>query len=66
MGQFDPTGKAGLTLKEARAKAGELTRLYLAGTVDIKGHLAAELRLQVAQRKVEEAAMWAVKAATKQ
>lgn len=55
LGQYDQEGKTGLTLKEARAKAGELSRLYLDGIIDIKGHLAAELRLQGAKRIAEEA-----------
>ncbi len=55
LGQYDQEGKTGLSLKEARAKAGKLSQLYLDGITDIKGHLAAELRLQEAQRVAEEA-----------
>jgi len=35
-------GRAGLTLTEARDKAGELARLYLSGIKDLRGHLEAE------------------------
>jgi len=55
LGGYDPTGKAGLTLKDARAKAGELSRLYQSGITDIKGHLEAEQRLKEAERAAEEA-----------
>lgn len=55
LGKFDTSGKTGLTLEKARAKAGELSRLYLSGIVDIKGHLAAELKRQETERIAEEA-----------
>ena len=55
IGGYDATGKAGLALKDARAKAGELSKLYQSGVVDIKGHLEAEQRLKDAERAEEEA-----------
>lgn len=42
LGAYDNDGAAGLTLQEARAKAGELSRLYQSGVTDIKGHFEAE------------------------
>ena len=55
LGAYDPTGVAGLTLKAARLKAGELSLLHQAGVTDIKGHLEAGRRLAEAQRAEEEA-----------
>lgn len=55
LGGYDPTGKAGLTLKDARAKAGELSRLYQSGVKDIRGHLEAEQRAEDAKRQAEMA-----------
>lgn len=55
LGGYDSAGTAGLTLKGAREKAGELSRLYQSGIVDIKGHLEAEGRLREAERAAEEA-----------
>jgi integrase len=54
-GSYDPKGKTGLTLKDARARAGELSRLYLSGVKDLKGHLEAEQRLLETQRAAEQA-----------
>jgi integrase len=64
IGQYDPDGENGSTLKEARAKAGEYSRLYQGGVTDIKGHLAAELRLKEAQRATDEARLEAERKAT--
>ncbi|MBU3055839.1 tyrosine-type recombinase/integrase [Pseudomonas indica] len=49
LGSYDSTGIAGLTLKAARAKAGELSQLYQAGTRDLHALLA--------HRQAEEAAV---------
>lgn len=54
LGAYDPKGMDGLTLAEGRAKAGELTRLYQSGTVDLKGHFEAEARLAEARRTAEQ------------
>lgn len=42
LGSYDDKGAAGLTLKAARAKAGELSKLYQAGARDLREHLAHE------------------------
>jgi integrase len=55
LGAYDPKGKTGLTLKDARAKAGELSRKYQSGATDLKGHLEAEHLLQETQRAAEQA-----------
>ena len=55
IGAYDPTATSGLTLKEARARAGELSLLHQSGVTDIKGHLEAEQRLRDAERAAEEA-----------
>jgi integrase len=48
-------GRAGLTLTEARDRAGELARLYLSGIKDLRGHLEAEQRARErAQRQADE------------
>jgi integrase len=39
VGVYDITGKTGLTLRKARAKAGELSQLYQAGRKDLRGYL---------------------------
>lgn len=50
IGAYDPAGRAGLTLGEARARAGELSRLHQSGVVDVREHLDAEQRLLEADR----------------
>lgn len=55
IGAYDPTATSGLTLKEARARAGELSLLHQSGVTDIKGHLEAEKRLRDSERAAEEA-----------
>lgn len=55
LGIYDNSGKAGLTLKEARDKAGEMSRLYQSGTRDLHAYLA--------QQKADEAASNAAKKA---
>ncbi|OHB32632.1 MAG: integrase [Desulfuromonadaceae bacterium GWC2_58_13] len=55
LGGYDPTGRSGLSLKEARSKAGELSRLYQSGISDIKDHLETEQRLKEAERAAAEA-----------
>ena len=59
IGCYDPKGRTGLTLKDARARAGELSRLYVSGVKDIKGHLAREMELQEAQQAAERARLHA-------
>lgn len=42
LGSYDDKGAAGLTLKAARAKAGELSKLYQAGKRDLRAYLEHE------------------------
>jgi hypothetical protein len=42
LGVYDSTGQAGLTLKEARAKEGELSKLYQSGVHDLHAYLAQQ------------------------
>lgn len=53
IGPFDDTGRKGLTLAEARAKARELSRRYLSGERDLRDALDAE---DAAKRQAREAA----------
>ena len=39
LGTYDPKGAAGLTLAAARTRAGELSKLYQAGTRDLRAYL---------------------------
>jgi integrase len=55
IGAYDPAGNSGLTLKSARERAGELSKLYQSGVVDLKRHLEAEHELFQAQRQAEQA-----------
>lgn len=55
IGNYDQSGKDGLTLREARAKAGEYSRLYQGGTKDVKEHLEAEEAARKARREAEMA-----------
>jgi len=56
LGIFDPTGRDGLTLVDARAKAGYLSKRYLSGDRDLR------LRLDIEQRESESALAAKVKA----
>jgi hypothetical protein len=47
LGVYDSSGQAGLTLKEARTRAGELSKLYQSGVHDLHAYLAQ----QEAERK---------------
>lgn len=66
LGNLDLRGRDGMTLLQARAKAGELSKLYLSGVRDIRGHLEAEERTkrqaEEAQQQAQEAARAAVEA----
>jgi integrase len=63
IGAYDARASDGLTLAEARAKAGQLSRLYQSGIIDIKEHLGAENKLMVTRRAAEQAHLDAVQAA---
>ncbi|MFT5314841.1 MAG: hypothetical protein ACI9UK_000666 [Candidatus Krumholzibacteriia bacterium] len=61
LGVYDASGQAGLTLKEARARAGELSKLYQSGTRDLHAHLAqqeaerqASIKAAAAEREAAE------------
>ncbi len=50
LGAYDGKGEAGLTLKDARAKANELSKVYQTGQRDLRAHLdheAAEERARI-------------------
>lgn len=58
LGAYDPKGKSGYGLKELRAKAGEMSKLYLAGVRDLRQHFEDEERkaleaLEAAQKAQE-------------
>ena len=61
LGHFDQEGRDGLSLTEARAKAGELSKLYLSGVKDLRAHLdaeeAARLAAEDARKAAEQAAL---------
>lgn len=61
LGHFDEAGRDGLTLTEARTKAGELSRLYLSGVKDLRAHFEAE---EVARQEAERARKAAEEAAS--
>ncbi|MBW2187391.1 MAG: integrase arm-type DNA-binding domain-containing protein, partial [Deltaproteobacteria bacterium] len=54
IGGYDPQGTTGLTLKEARERAGEFSRLYQTGVLDIKGYFEEQDRIAAIKRKTEE------------
>jgi len=56
LGGYDSSGTTGLTLKDARAKAGELSLLYQSGVTDIKGHLDKEQRRIEAEQTAKQKA----------
>ncbi len=58
IGRYDEAGKAGLSLKQARAKASELSALHAAGVKAIREHIAVE------ENKVNEALRKATTKAT--
>ena len=55
IGAYDPAGKSGLTLAQGRKQAGELSKLYQSGVLDLREHLEAERQLHDAQRTAEQA-----------
>jgi integrase len=64
IGNYDQSGKDGLTLREARAKAGELSRLYQAGIRDLREHLDAEEAARKAKHDAEMARLQAEREAS--
>lgn len=63
LGVYDPAGVDGLTLKEARTKAGELSRIYQGGIRDLREYIQAEDDDRKAAREAEQARVAAEKAA---
>lgn len=53
LGGYDTSGIDGLTLKQARSKAGELSRNYQAGAINLTEHLEAEKHLEQLHKKTE-------------
>lgn len=49
IGTYDPQGRSGYTLKDARNEAKKLSLLYRSGMTDIRGHLAEQQRLEPAR-----------------
>lgn len=56
LGAFDPKGRDGFSLSEARARAGTLSRRYRAGDRDLRGALWLEQRERERTIKAERAA----------
>jgi integrase len=65
LGAFDPRGVTGMTLKEARQRASELSKLYIAGNTNLQEYLEAEETARVAAREAETARLHAEIAAAK-
>lgn len=63
IGAYDARGRDGLTLAEARSRAGQLSKLYQSGVLDIKSHLAEETKLEATRRAAEQARLEAEQAA---
>lgn len=63
VGTYDATGTDGLTLKEARTKAGEWSRIYQSGTHNLREHLESEEVARIAARDAELARLSAEKTA---
>lgn len=66
LGVYDPAGVDGLTLKEARSKAGELSRLYQSGIRDLREHMQAEDDARITAQEAEKQRLAAEKAATEE
>ncbi len=56
LGEYDATGRAGLTLAKAREVAGEHSKLYRSGIKDVREHLARDEKARERARKDAEAA----------
>ncbi len=53
IGAYDSAGRAGLTLKQARAKAGDYSKRYQSGTRDLREQLDMERRAEAARQAAE-------------
>jgi hypothetical protein len=54
LGLYDRTGRAGLTLAQARDKARELSKLYQGGEREVREYLEEERRAELARKKTED------------
>jgi len=54
LGGYDDTGAKGLTLAQAREKAGVVSKLYRSGITDLHGHLERERQASERIRRAEE------------
>lgn len=63
LGNYDEQGESGLSLSEARKKAGELSKLYTNGTKNLRAHFEA---IELAKTQAEEAACAANTAAAEE
>ena len=63
VGIYDPNGVDGLTLKEARTKAGEWSRLYQSGSRNLRECLEAKVAARIATQDAELARLAAEKVA---
>jgi integrase len=64
IGQFDESGRDGMTLAEVRSQSGELSKLYQSGVKDIRAHLEAEEANRKAAQHAAQAAEQAAAAKT--
>lgn len=63
IGQYDETGRDGLTLAQTRARAGELSKLYQGGVKDLRAYLEAEETERQAAHDAVQAAQEAAREA---
>ena len=56
IGTYDESGRGGMTLAEARSRAGGLSRLYQSGVRDVRAHIERERAADEAAREAAEAA----------
>ena len=62
LGHYDEDGRDGLSLSEARAKAANLSKLYLSGVRDLRAHLESEEAARNATEQAQQAARDAARA----
>ena len=55
LGAYEPRGVTGITLKQARQRASDLSRLYLAGNTNLQEYIKAEDAAKIAARDAETA-----------
>ena len=57
LGAYDPKGRNGYGLKELRAKAGELSKLYLSGVRDLRQHFEDQERKAMEEEEARQKAL---------